>query len=193
MTNRIKINAIETLSHDWAKLTKTSYEYQRLDGTWQTHHREIFDHGNAAVVLLHDPVRDCVVLVRQFRLPVHNEGKDGWILEIVGGLLDGDAPEACVRKEAVEEAGITIQSLDFAFEAFASPGSLSEMLYCYIGTYSGPITVHHAGLEEEGEDIEVIELPLAEAYGMIASGQIIDAKTIMLLQHLVLSKHQFVG
>lgn len=188
MSDRIKITSIDTLSNHWGKLTNTIYGFQRADGSWQTDQREVYDHGNAATVLLFDSRRDQIVLVRQFRLPVHNEGKNGWLLEAAAGLLDGNTPETCARREAFEETGIKVTNLQHAFVAFMSPGSLTEQLHCFIGNYTGPITTHQAGLAEEGEDIEVVEMPFEEAFSMIKSGEIVDAKTIMLLQHLAIKR-----
>lgn len=189
MTDRIRIIDTQTLHKGWSRLTRTRLDYLRPDGTWQRQEREVFDHGHAAAVLLHDPVRDTVLLTRQFRLPVHLNGADGWIIEVCAGLLDGDDPETCARREALEETGHAIDQLEFAFSAVMSPGSLTESVSCFVGTFhDGTRQGDGGGLPHEGEDIEVIEMPFSEALDAIATGAIFDAKTIMLLQYLALRR-----
>lgn len=188
MTSRIRMQSTETLSDDWGRLTRYTFGFQRADGTWQTHKREIYDHGHAAAVLLHDPARDTVALVRQFRIVGHVHGNEAWLLECCAGLLDGDDPATCARKEAKEEAGIDMLDLQFVTDCYASPGSYSERVACFTGTYEGPARTGFFGLEEEGEEIELVELPFDDAFAMIATGAIVDAKTILLLQHLALNR-----
>jgi nudix-type nucleoside diphosphatase (YffH/AdpP family) len=184
-----RIISSEILAEDWGTLRRYTIDYTRRDGTVQRHQREVYDHGMAAAVLLHCPERQVVTLVRQFRLPPFLDGRDGILLEVCAGLLDGDTPEACARREAEEEAGIRIGALRHAFDTIVSPGSLTETISCFIGAYdTGSIVSPGGGLEAEGEDIEVVELPFAEALAMIGDGRIIDAKTIMLLQHLALGR-----
>lgn len=150
--------------------------------------REVYDHGHAAAVLLCDPVRNTVLLVRQFRLPALLGGDGGPLLEVAAGLLDGLEPAACAIKEAEEETGHRPVNLRHAFDAYLSPGSLTEKLHCFVGEYGEATRVSAGGgLHEEGEEIELVELGFPEAMAMIADGGIIDAKTIMLLQHAALS------
>ena len=187
MGDRVKIVGEEVLSHKWGLLKSTTFDFQRNDGSWQRHVRETYDRGNAAAVLLYCPETAKIVLVRQFRFPLFVQGKNAWILEVCAGLLDGDDPETCARREAREETGYEVKTLHKAFEAEMSPGSLLETVSCFIGTYGADSRIASGGgLHEEGEDIEVVELDLAEALRMIERGEISDGKTILLLQHLAL-------
>jgi len=187
MRDRVRIVSEEVLSRNWGILKRTSFDLQRRDGEWQRQIRETYDRGPAAAVLLHDAGRNTIILVRQFRFPLFSQGKDGWLLEVCAGLLDGDDPETCVRREAEEEAGIRVGELRHAFDTEMSPGSVIETISCFVGTYDQASRISDGGgLHEEGEDIEVIELPVAEALGMIDDGRITDAKTILLLQWLAL-------
>jgi nudix-type nucleoside diphosphatase (YffH/AdpP family) len=189
MRRAAKIVANEILAKDWGTLRRYTIDYTRRDGTVQRHKREVYDHGMAAAVLLYCPEREVVTLVRQFRLPPFLDGRDGFLLEVCAGLLDGDTPEACARREAEEEAGIRIGELRHAFDTIMSPGSLTETVSCFVGIYgTDSIVSPGGGLEAEGEDIEIVELPVAEVLAMIADGRIIDAKTILLLQHLALGR-----
>lgn len=171
------------LSENWGTLTKVDFDIDRSDGTTQHLSREIYDRGNAAAILLYDPERGTVILTRQFRLPVHLEGAGGWVIEACAGLLDGDDPETCARKEALEETGYRVRALVHAFDIWPSPGSVKEKLHLFAGRYDPADRVAAGGgLAHEGEDIEVLELPFAAALGMIRSGEITDAKTMLLLQ-----------
>ncbi|KFL27754.1 GDP-mannose pyrophosphatase [Devosia sp. 17-2-E-8] len=188
MSQDIKILSEKTLADAWGKLSETRLEMRRRDGTWQKVSREVYDHGSAAAVLLCDPAAGNIILTRQFRYPPFRNGDPGWLIEACAGLLDGDTPEACARREAEEETGYRPDSLIHAFAAYASPGSLTEKVECFIGLY-GPVSriSDGGGLHHEGEDIEVLEMPFAEGLAMIRDGRIVDAKTIMLLQHAALS------
>jgi len=189
MTSRLKIVSEKILSDFWGTTRGYEVEYTREDGTVQHLKREAYDHGHAAAVLPHDPARDTVILVRQFRFAAHVAGGPDMLVEVVAGLLDGDEPEACARRETEEEAGVTLVACDPAFTIFVSPGSITEKIHCFVGTYSSPVTHHRGlGLAHEGEEIEVLELRLDEALGMIRRGEIVDAKTIVLLQHLALAR-----
>jgi len=186
---RIRINQTETLSNGWLKITRNHFDYLRADGTWQHTIREIHDHGHAAAVLLRDPVRKTVILTRQFRLPAFLSGDDGFLVEVAAGLLDDDDPATCAMREAEEETGYRPLNLRFAFRAYMSPGAVTECMHCFIADYDGDLRPSPGGgLESEGEDIEILELPFDEALAMIARGEIIDAKTIMLLQHAALNQ-----
>jgi len=184
----VKITSETTLAKAWGTLSEARLELRRRDGTWQEQTREVYDHGSAAAVLLCNPAAGNVVLTRQFRYPVHRNGDDGCLIEVCAGLLDGDSPEDCARRESEEETGYRPSALIHAFAAYASPGSLTEKLDCFIGLYDETARVAAGGgLHHEGEDIEILELPFETALAMISSGGIIDAKTIMLLQHAALS------
>jgi nudix-type nucleoside diphosphatase (YffH/AdpP family) len=189
MTERVKILSVETLSEDWGRLTRTSMDYRRADGTVQRFSREVYDHGSAAAVLLFNPATETVLLVRQFRYPVLLNGDEPDMLETAAGLLDGEDPLIAVQREALEETGHEPRDLVFVCDAYMSPGSLTEKVSLYVGHYD-ETTRRHAGggLEAEGEEIELVELPLEEAFAMIGDGRITDAKTIILLQHLALSR-----
>ena len=187
MDDRVKIIGETVLSKDWGLLKKTSFDLQRRDGTWQRQSRETYDRGNAAAILLYCVANDTVILTRQFRFPVFVGGHDAWLIEVCAGLLDGDDPETCARREAVEETGHAVEDIRHVFDIETSPGSVIERLSCFIGTYDANSRISDGGgLHAEGEDIEVLEFGLKAALAMIDSGEIVDAKTILLLQHLAL-------
>jgi GDP-mannose pyrophosphatase NudK len=187
MRNRIRMISEEVLSRNWGILKRATFDFQRRDGSWQRQVRETYDRGPAAAVLLHCPETAKVILVRQFRYPAYAQGREAWILEVCAGLLDGDDPETCARREAEEEAGYRIKQLRHAFDADMSPGSIIETVSCFVGTYGAESRVSDGGgLHHEGEDIEVVELDFADALRMIEQGAITDAKTILLLQYLAL-------
>ncbi len=189
MSARIKIVSEQVVSDFWGTTTGYEVDFTRSDGTVQRLSREAYHHGHAAAVLPFDEARGMVVLVRQFRFAAHIAGGPDMLLEAVAGLLDDDDPETCIRREAVEEAGITLGAVTPAFTVFVSPGSITEKIHCFVGSYQGPAdTSTRLGLAHEGEDIEVVEIAFDEAMAMIARGEIIDAKTIALLQHLALSR-----
>lgn len=188
MQDEVRIVGEELLSENWGKLRRYIIEKRLRNGAWQRQHREVYDRGNAAVILLCDANRGTVVLVRQFRFPVHLGGDDADLIEACAGLLEGDAPEACARKEAEEETGIRPKTVTHLFDAYMSPGSVTEKLSFFLGTYDASSRVSGGGgLAHEGEDIEVLEMPFEAALALVRSGQIVDAKTIMLLQHVALN------
>jgi nudix-type nucleoside diphosphatase (YffH/AdpP family) len=189
VTPRVKIVSTQTLADNWGKLTSTSLDYARRDGTVQRLEREVYDHGNAAALLLHDPLRHRVLLVRQFRYPALLNGDQPDLLEVCAGLLDGDDPLEAAAREALEETGHAPRNIRHVCDAYMSPGSLTEKVSLYIGDYD-ETTLRHAGggLAHEGEEIELVELDFAEALAMTRDGRIIDAKTILLLQHLALEQ-----
>lgn len=184
----VKLLEVQVLSDNWYVLRKVTCSLRRRDGEWQTMSREAYDRGNGAALLLFDPRRSTVVLTRQFRLPAFLNGcTDGLLIETCAGLLDGDDPETCIRREAEEETGYRVRQPRKVFEAYMSPGSVTEKLHLFVAEYEpGDRIRSGGGLEGEGEDIEVIEMPLAEALEGIANGTIQDGKTIMLLQHVAL-------
>ncbi|UYU32760.1 NUDIX domain-containing protein [Siccibacter colletis] len=178
----------QVLSDDWYLLKKYTFEQQRRDGEWQRQSREVYDRGNGATILLYNPTQQSVVLTRQFRYPVFVNGHDGWLLEAAAGLLDNLDAEARIKAEAEEETGYRIERVERVFEAFMSPGSVTEKLHFFIARYDASQRVSDGGgMKEEGEDIDVVEMPFADALAAIGDGRIVDAKTIMLLQHLALS------
>lgn len=184
----IEVVGERTLLDGWSTVKEVRLTLPRRDGTRHTVVREVSDHGNAAAILLCDAERGTVVLVRQFRYPPHVNGDPAWLIEACAGLLDGDEPETCARREAEEETGFRPKALLHAFDAYPSPGALTEKVSCFIGLYDADSRVSAGGgLAHEGEDIEVLEMSFAEAYGLIAAGGIVDAKTIMLLQHAALA------
>jgi nudix-type nucleoside diphosphatase (YffH/AdpP family) len=188
MNNRIRIQKVETLSDDWYVLKKTTFEYQRRDGVWQTMSRETYDRGNGATILLYNTKQQTVILTRQFRFPAFVNEHDGVLIEACAGLLDKRDPTTAIQHEAEEETGYQVGSPQKVFEAFMSPGSVTEKLYFFIAEYQPKDKIADGGgLETDGEDIEVLEIPFTDALAMIRTGEIADGKTIMLLQHLALS------
>jgi nudix-type nucleoside diphosphatase (YffH/AdpP family) len=184
LSERVRIRDEHVLSHRRYRLSEYDLEYRRSDGTWQGQNREVFDRKHAAAVLPVDPVRGTVILVSQFRLPPFLTGYRKPLVEVIAGALDGDEPETCARREAVEEAGVGIYDLKEVCHCFMSPGAVTERMHLFIARYSSQSrTAEGGGLADEGEDIEVLELPLEDALAMVATGEICDAKTIILLQH----------
>ncbi|ALE90267.1 MULTISPECIES: GDP-mannose pyrophosphatase NudK [Pseudomonas] len=182
--DRVRIRQVEVLSDNWYVLRKTTFDFQGRDGIWRTMSRETYDRGNGATILLYSTVKKTVVLTRQFRFPAYVNEHDGLLIETCAGLLDQDDPHTCIRKETEEETGYRIENVRKVFEAFMSPGSVTERLHFFVGEYSDQDKVSEGGgLEAEGEEIEVLELPLDEALAMIDTGEIKDGKTIMLLQY----------
>jgi nudix-type nucleoside diphosphatase (YffH/AdpP family) len=181
--SHVRIKSVEVLSDDWYVLKKTTFDYLRRDGTWQTLSRETYDRGIGAVVLLYNRENRTVVLIRQFRYPAYANGHaDGWIIEACAGLLDNDAPDVCIQREAAEETGFRIGNPRRVFEAYMSPGSVTEKLFFYVAEYWHDQRAGAGGGDHsEGEDIEVVELPFDQALAMITRGEIMDGKTIMLL------------
>jgi nudix-type nucleoside diphosphatase (YffH/AdpP family) len=185
--HRVRVVDVRTLSDNWYVLKTTTFDFLRADGTWQRQSRETYDRGNGAVLLLYDRARETVILTRQFRFPAYVNGHDGMLIEAPAGLLDQSTPEARIRAEAEEETGYRVGAVRKIFEAFMSPGSVTERLYFFVAEYDAAAkTGRGGGIASEGEDIEVLELPFAAALRMIESGEIADGKTIMLLQHAAL-------
>ncbi len=173
----------ELIASGWHVLRRTSFDYLGRDGQWQRQTRETYDRGNGATVLLYDAERRVVLLTRQFRFPIYvNDHPDGMLIETAAGLLDADDPETAIRREAAEETGVVIGELQHVYDVYMSPGSVTERIHFYAAAYSAATReTEGGGLEEEGEEIEVLELAFDEALGMIRDGRIQDAKTIMLL------------
>ena len=188
MNERIRLLKQEVLSDNWYTLRKVTFDYRRKNGAWETQSREAYDRGNGATVLLHNPAADTVVLTRQFRLPTFVNGNpSGMLIETCAGLLDDEQPESAILRETEEETGYRLTAVEKVLEAYMSPGSVTERLFFYLAEYSAA-TERRAGGGIGEEEIEVLELPLRQALGMVASGEIQDGKTILLLQHLRLKQ-----
>lgn len=188
MIKDIKIVNTEVLSDNWYLLKKITYSYLKIDGTTKTQSREAYDRGNGATILLYNKDAKTIILTRQFRLPTYINGNEsGMLIESCAGLLDKDNPEDCIRRETEEETGYKIKDVRKIFEAYMSPGSVTEILYFFVAEYSKQMKVHNGGgLEHEEENIEVLELHIDDGMRMIESGEIKDGKTIMLLQYIKL-------
>ena len=181
---QVEVVDVELLSASWYVLRKNTFTYRHRDGRLTTEFRETYDRGNGATILLYDAVRRTVLLTRQFRFPAYvNDHPDGMLLETAAGLLDGDDPETAIRREAAEETGHTVGAVEHVFDAYMSPGSVTERLSFYAAPYSAESrTSDGGGVANEGEDIEVVELEFEHALALIERGEIADAKTIILLQ-----------
>lgn len=188
MNEKIKNLTTEILSDNWYTLKKVNFDYLKKDGTWQRQSREAYDRGNGATILLYHKEQRTVILTRQFRMPTFINGNEsGMLIEACAGLLDKDNPEDCIRRETEEETGYKVTGVQKVFEAYMSPGSVTEILYFFIAEYSRDMKIADGGgMEHEQEDIEVLELPMEHAMQMIETGEIKDGKTIMLLQYLKL-------
>jgi nudix-type nucleoside diphosphatase (YffH/AdpP family) len=180
----VVVREVELLATAWHVLRRTTYDFRRRDGGWSRQQRETYDRGDGATVLLYDPVNRNVLLTRQFRYPVYVNGHpDGMFVETAAGLLDGDDPAAAIRREASEELGVVIGELEPVCAVWTSPGSVTERVHCFAAPYSVASRVGPGGgLADDGEDIAAVELPFATALQRIETGEIADAKTIMLLQ-----------
>jgi len=203
VNEKVRVLGEQVLSNNWGLVKKTTIELKRRNGEWQRQERETYDRGDGAGVLLYNRAQRTVILTRQFRFPVfaHGEhatrgdpgtrgdlgtrGDPGWLIEVVAGKLDGDHPVTTAKKEAEEESGYRVHDVELVMSAYMSPGSVTEKLSLFLAEYDADSKVSAGGgLEHEGEDIEVLELGIDAALEMIASGEIADAKTIMLLQHV---------
>jgi nudix-type nucleoside diphosphatase (YffH/AdpP family) len=184
ISSRVRIDRTEVLSDNWYILRKIDFAWQRSDGTWQEGMREVYDRGNGATILLYNLAQRSVVLTRQFRLPAYTNGYRELMIEAAAGLLDDASPEERIRAEAEEETGYKVRDVRKIFQMFMSPGSVTEILHYFVAEYDAASrTGKGGGLEDEGEDIEVLELPFDEAVAMMQDGRICDAKTIVLLQY----------
>lgn len=186
--NRIRNVVKEILSDAWYTLYRYTYEYLRSDGHWDRQQREAYDRGNGAAVLLYDPQRKTVLLTRQFRMPTYINGNpDGLLTEVCAGLLEGDDPETCIRREILEETGYAVPKVEKVAEVYTSPGAVTEMLYLYQAAYHPGLKMEAGGgVADESEDIELLEWPYAEVREALKQRSIRDAKTLILLQHAVL-------
>jgi nudix-type nucleoside diphosphatase (YffH/AdpP family) len=184
MTSRVKLRELKTLSDNHYILRRADFDFRRTDGEWQQHQlRESYDIGDAACVLPFDRARDRVLLIRQFRWPVHEWGHHQLLIEVIAGKLDGDDPQSCILREAMEEAGVAISNLRLVTHCFFSPGAVKERVSVFLADYDSTAPrAGGGGREQEGEDIEVLETSLDAALAMIATGEIMDGKTVLLLQ-----------
>ena len=189
MQDRIRIKKVEVLSAGWSTLKKTTYDFRRRDGSWQTQSRETYDRGDGCAVLLYNRQRRTVLLIRQFRFPAYVNGHPEPMIEVCAGLLDTADPETCIRRETEEETGYRIDRPVKVLESFMSPGSVTERLHLFVAEYDPSSRVAAGGgVESEEEDIETLELGFDQALAMVESGEILDAKTIMLLQWATLNR-----
>lgn len=190
MNDKVKIIDKRILSDKHFVLSEYTFDYRKLDGTIHHHSREIFDKGNAATILPYNPSTGNIVLIRQFRLPVYLHHRDGgMLLEACAGIIEpNETPENCIIRETREETGFELTSVQKVFEAFMSPGSVTELVHFFVGEYRNDMRRHSGGGSDAEEDIEVLELPFSQAYAMINGGQIRDGKTIMLLQYAYINR-----
>ena len=183
ISDRIRVKNVRLLSDDHHVLKTTTYEWRRSNGEWQSLERETYDRGNAAALLPYNLAQRSVLLVRQFRYAAYVNGYDGLLIEAVAGVLDEETSETRIRAEAEEETGYRLGEIKKVFEAYMSPGSVTEKLHFFVAEYQPEMRIGYGGgIASEGEDIEVLELPFDEAMTMIGDGRIADAKTILLLQ-----------
>lgn len=182
---KIVIAAAELVYSGWAKLTRYTLDIERHDGSMMRAVREVHDHGHGAAVLPFDAARGTVLLVRQFRLPPHLAGANGMMIEACAGLLDDDKPEVCAAREAEEELGYRVHNLRSAGRIWGSPGAINESIWLFLADYAAADRIGKGGGKDgEDEDIEILEMRLEEAMQLVAAGEIADAKTLILLQHL---------
>lgn len=184
--NNIRNIKTEVLSDNWYTLRKVTFDYLKKDGTWETQSREAYDRGNGATILLYNKAKRTVILTRQFRMPSYVNGNaSGMLIESCAGLLDEDDAEDCIKRETEEETGYQISSVEKIFEAYMSPGSVTEIVHFFIAEYTKAMKIGEGGgADDEQEEIEVLELDIDEAIRMVERGEIKDGKTIMLLQHV---------
>ncbi len=185
MNPRVRNIEKHILSNNWYTLRKISYEYQKKNGTWETQHREAYDRGNGAAILLYNKQQKTVVLTSQFRMPTYINGNaTGMMIEACAGLLEENNAEDCIRRETEEETGYIVSDVHKVLEVYMSPGSVTEILYLFVAEYSKEQKITEGGgLEHEEEDIDVLEMPFAHAIELVKKGEIKDAKTVLLLQY----------
>ncbi|TFC29305.1 NUDIX domain-containing protein [Cryobacterium sp. MDB1-18-2] len=185
----VTVDRVEVTSDGWHVLRRTTFRYRGRNGKQTSQQRETYDRGNGATILLYDPDRRTVLLTRQFRYPAYvNDHPDGMLIETAAGLLDEDSPEVAIRRETSEELGVTVGELRHVFDLYMSPGSVTERVHFYVAAYGPSDRVSAGGgLPEEGEEIEVLEIPSGKALAMVADGRIVDGKTVLLLQWAALA------
>ena len=187
---KVKIKNIKNLSNDWYKLDKVNFDYNTKNGNWQNQSREVYDRGDGAAILLYNSIKKTVILTKQFRMPSYlNENNDGMLLEVCAGLLDKNDPLTCIINEAEEETGYKIKSAKKIFQVYSSPGAVTEIIHYFIAEINDEMRISEGGgLASETEEIEVLEINFNEALEMISTGEICDAKTIILLQYAQINK-----
>jgi nudix-type nucleoside diphosphatase (YffH/AdpP family) len=186
--DRIRVKNVDVLSENWAVLKATTFDYLRSNGEWQEQKRETYDRGHGATVLLYNLAQRSIILVKQFRYPCFVTGYDDMMIETPAGKLDALSPEECIRAESEQETGYRVRQPRQIFEAYMSPGSVTEKIHFFVAEYdAGDRVAKGGGHADEGEDIETLEVSIDEALAMISDGRIIDGKTIMLIQHAALA------
>lgn len=185
LEDRVRVEEVEILADDWSVLKKTTLSFKRTNGAWQTLTRETYDRGNGATLLLMHREKRTVLLTRQFRYPAYVNGATDLLIEACAGLLDARDPETAIKDEVAEELGVTVTAVTRILESYMSPGSVTEKLYFFVADYTvDDRTGAGGGIADDGEDIEVLEIPFEEALAMIDRGEIVDGKTIMLLLYV---------
>jgi ADP-ribose pyrophosphatase len=189
MDEQVRVIESSVLSDAWGVVRRNVIELRRRDGSWQRQVRETYDRGDGAAILLYNRKKRTVILTRQFRFPVFAHGEPGLLVEVPAGKLEGDDAATCAIKEAEEETGYRVSRVEKVAECFASPGSVTEKLSLFVAEYDAESKVSDGGgLHDEGEDIEVLEVLFDDALTMLRTGEIADAKTIILLQHAALAR-----
>jgi GDP-mannose pyrophosphatase NudK len=188
--DRIKNIVSKLLSDNYYILKKITFDYKMSNGTWVTQSREVYDRGDGAGILLYNKEKQTVILTKQFRMPTYmNDNKDGMLVEICAGMLDKDNPEACIIRETEEEVGYRLDKVKKVYESYSSPGVMTEKMHYFIGEYTDAMKVNSGGgLDSEHEDIEVLEIPFNKAIDMLNNGEIVDTRTIVLLQYALIHK-----
>lgn len=188
--NRIKNIINKLLSDNYYILKKVTFDYKMSNGKWVTQSREVYNRGDGAGILLYNKEKQTVVLIKQFRMPTYmNDNAGGMLLEICAGMLDKDNPEACIIRETEEEVGYRLPKVTKVYEAYSSPGVMTEKMHFFIGEYTDAMKVSSGGgLDSENEDIEVLEMPFKKAIEMLNNGEIVDTRTIVLLQYAQIHK-----
>ena len=190
ISNKIKNINKKLLSDNYYILNKVTFDYLMKNGNWVNQMREVYDRGDGAGILLYNKEKQTVILTKQFRMPTYmNDNEDGFLIEVCAGLLDKDNPEACIIRETEEEVGYRLKKVNKVYEAYSSPGVMTEKMHFFIGEYTDDMKVNDGGgLDSEHEDIEVLELPFEVAIEMLNTGQIEDTRTIVLLQYAIIHK-----
>lgn len=190
VNHRVKNIKTEVLSDNWSLLNKITFDYLRNDGTWQTQIRESYNRGNGATVFMYNKETQNIILIRQFRIPSYLNGNEsGLLIETCAGMLDADDPETCIKKEIFEETGYKIEKVTKVFEAFMTPGAVTESIHYFIAEYNDKMkSTLGGGLHTEQEDIEVLEMPFTKAIQLLNEGTIKDAKTMLLIQYAQIHK-----
>jgi len=188
--SNVKINSVKNLSNDWYTLDKVNFDFRTKNGEWQNQNRESYNRGDGAAILVYNPIKKTVILTKQFRMPTYlNGNSNGMLIEVCAGLLDENDPLTCIINEVEEEIGYEIKNPTKIFELYSSPGAVTEIIHYFIAEVNDTMKINEGGgLASETEEIEVLELSFEKAFAMISTGEIQDAKTIILLQYAQLNK-----